>query len=309
LATALTLGLNLLLLVPLLFATRSREDPFAYTVTILAITIAVVQTINALSGLACPPPDAGNSLSASMGCIATAALQLALVLPLLLLGLGRLEASGSLGLRENGQAGSLLGAWRRSGLRLWRNPSALWLAMAAGALIVWPWVVVGSLGSPGTTTANLLQALPPALNQEILFRGFAFAWLWRAARGRRAGAVASLILFIAAQGGTALPYGDWEALLRFGSALMLGLLAVELTIRAGGSIWPAVVVHLCYDWFRLAFVDPRSVEEVLHWVARAWAPMAAGGLGLLLWLGRKLWLPRLKLRGQEAGGLPGPWLP
>jgi hypothetical protein len=100
--------------------------------------------------------------------------------------------------------------------------------------------------------------------------------------------VASLILFIAAQGGTALPDGDWEALLRFGAALLLGLLAVELTIRAGGSVWPAVAVHLCYNWFSLAFVDPRTVDEVLHWAARVWAPLAAGGMGLLLWLGRKV---------------------
>ena len=44
--------------------------------------------------------------------------------------------------------------------------------------------------------ANLLQALPNTLNQEILFRGFAFAWLWRAARSRTGGAVAGLILIL-----------------------------------------------------------------------------------------------------------------
>jgi subtilisin family serine protease len=202
------------------------------------------------------------------------------LLPLLLLGLGQVEARR--------QGGYLLSAWRRVGLRRWFNPSALWLALAAGAVIVWPWVVVGSLGSPGTTAANLLQALPNALNEEILFRGFAFAWLWRVTRSRRGGALASLILFVAAQGGTVLPHGDWEALLRFVSALLLGLLTLELTVRAGGSLWPAVVVHLTYDWFRFAFVDPRSVEEVWLWLARVWAPLAAGGLGLALWVGRKV---------------------
>jgi subtilisin family serine protease/membrane protease YdiL (CAAX protease family) len=279
LSTVLTLGLNLLVLLPLLLATRKREDQFPHTVTILGVAIALAQALNGLAALACQPQAEGPSLPASTGCLATAALRLALVLPLLLLGLGWVEARR--------QEGSLLRAWRRVGLRLWLNPSALWLGLAAGAVIVWPWVVVGSLGSPGTTMGNLLQALPTALNEEILFRGFAFAWLWRAARNRRAAAIASLLLFVAAQGGTTLPYGDWDALLRFGSALLLGLLTVELTIRAGGSVWPAVVVHLLYNWFSLAFVDPRSVEQVLHWVARIWAPLTAGGLGLLLWLGRK----------------------
>ncbi|MGD9318265.1 MAG: S8 family serine peptidase, partial [Anaerolineae bacterium] len=288
LATALTLGLNLLLFVPLLFATRRREDPFAHVATILVISIALVQALNALAALACQLLAESPWASTSTGCIAAAALRLGLVLPLLLLGLGSIEAFGGLHRAAHRQAGSLFQAWRRVGLRLWLNPSAFWLALAAGAFIVWPWVVVGSLGSPGTTAANLLQALPNALNEEILFRSFAFAWLWRAAQSRRAGAVASLILFVAAQGGTALPYGDWEALLRFGAALLLGLLAIELTIRAGGSIWPAVMVHLFYNWFSLAFVDPRTVDQVFHWVARVWVPLAAGGLGLLLWLGRKV---------------------
>ncbi len=280
LATALTLGLHLLVFVPLLFVTRWRESEFLSTTAGLSIAIAVVQTLNALALLVGVVLAGGDSVPATVAHTITAALRLGTVLPLLLLGLGQGEARR--------QGGSLLAVWRRVGLRRWFNPSALWLALVAGAVIVWPWVVVGSLGSPGTTAANLLQALPNALNEEILFRAFAFAWLWRATRSRRGGAVASLILFAAAQGGTVLPHGDWEALLRFVSALLLGLLALELTVRGGGSIWPAMVVHLAYDWFRFAFVDPRSVEEVWLWLARAWAPLAAGGLGLVLWLGRKV---------------------
>ena len=127
---------------------------------------------------------------------------------------------------------------------------------------------------------------PTPWAKEILFRGFAFAWLWRAARSRSGGAVGSLILFVAAQGGTALPNGDLAALARFPVALFLGALTLELTVRAGGSIWPAVVVHFLYDWFPLAFADPRSREEVLHWLALAWLPLATGGTGFLLWVGR-----------------------
>ena len=89
-----------------------------------------------------------------------------------------------------------------------------------------------------------------------------------------------LILFVAAQGATVLPYGDWGALPRFAAALLLGLLCLELTVRAGGSIWPAVIVHFLYDWSRLAFVDPRMEEQVLTWLAMAWAPLAAGAYAL-----------------------------
>lgn len=280
LATALTLGLHLLVFVPLLFATRRRGVDFLSTTARLSIAITLVQALNALAQLLGQPLAESGSVSAMVAPTVTAAVRLGTVLPLLLLGLGPIEARR--------QAGSLLAAWRRAGLRRWFNSSALWLAVAGGAVIVWPWVVVGSLGSPGTTVANLLQALPNGLNEEILFRGFALAWLWRATRSRRGGAVASLILFVAAQGGTVLPGGDWASLLRSVSALLLGLMTLELTVRAGGSIWPAVVVHLTYDWFRFAFVDPRSVEEVWLWLARVWAPLAAGGLGLVLWLGRKV---------------------
>jgi subtilisin family serine protease len=276
LATAITLGLDLLVFVPLHLATRRPGREFLHTAAALLIAIAFVQALNALAAL---PWLEDGSATMTVTRTRTAALRLALVLPFLLLGLGWIESRR--------QEGSLLKAWRRAGLRLWLNPSAPWLALGAGAAIVWPWVLVGSLGSPGTTAANALQALSIALDEEILFRGFAFAWLWRAARGRGGAAIASLLLFVAAQGGTVLPTGDWGGLLRFAAALLLGLLATELTVRAGGSIWPAVVVHFLYDWFHFAFVDPRSQEEILHWAVQAWAPLAAGGIGLLLWGGRK----------------------
>lgn len=276
LATGLSLALQLLVAVSLFLVSRRAGRGFLHTIATLLIAIALFQALNALARL----PWAGEDWSPfSAGWVATAVLRLALGLPFLLLGLGWVEA------RRHG--GSLVKAWQRVGLRLWLNPSAMWLALGAGVVIVWPWVLVGSLGSPGMTTASVLQALPNALNEEVLFRGFAFAWLWRASRSRTGAAAASLILFAAAQGGTVLPVGDWVALLRFVSALLLGLLLTELTVRAGGSIWPAVIVHFLYDWFHLAFADPRHNEEVLHWLVQVWAPMVAGALGLLLWLGRK----------------------
>jgi subtilisin family serine protease len=287
LATGLTLGLHLLAFVPLYLATRKPQRTFLHTTAVLLMAIALVQTLNALAAL----PWAGQEpVPPYIGRTLTTVLRLALVLPFLLLGLGWIEA------RRRGD--SLRQAWRRVGWRLWLNPSALWLALASGAAIVWPWVLVGSLGSVGTTAANTLQALTNSLNEETLFRGFAFAWLWRAMTaspepspqtgGRTRAAVASLLLFAAAQGGTVLPLGDWGATLRVGTALLLGLLLTELTVRAGGSIWPAVLVHFLYDWFHFAFVDPRSEEEILHWLAQTWAPLVAGGIGFLLWLGRKV---------------------
>jgi subtilisin family serine protease len=276
-ATAATLALQLLVFVPLHLATRRPGREFLHATAMLLVAIALFQTLNAVGRL--PWLEESAALPA-MGSTYSAALRLALVLPLLLFGLGWVEAEQ--------QGGTLTEAWRRAGLRLWLNPSALWLALGAAALVVWPWVLVGSLGSAGTTAANALQSLPNALAEEILFRGFALAWLWRAARSRTGAAVAAMILFIAAQGGTVLPHGDLAALPRFFAALALGLLTLELTIRAGGSIWPAVAVHLLYGWFRLAFVDPRSQEEVFHWLAQGWAVVAVGGLGTLFWLGRQV---------------------
>ena len=232
----LTLGLNLLVFVPFYIRTREQRDELLHVAATTLLGIASWQALNALAQLPSQWTVEGQPGSLPAGVLIASALRLFLGLAALLLGLGWIEA--------NRQGLSLPGAWRRVGLRLWFNPTALWLALACGAAIVWPWVLAGSLGSQGTTMANLLQALPNSLNEEILFRGFAFAWLWRASRGRTRGAAASLILFVAAQGATVLPYGDWGALPRFVSALLLGLLCTELTVRAGGSIWPAVAVHL-----------------------------------------------------------------
>ena len=291
LAAGLSLGVQLALFGPLYLLSQHPDREFLRSTALLAGAIALFQTLNALAAL---PALGQESISPAQWPTTVAVLRLVLTLPFLLLGLGWLEA------RWSGER-SLLRAWRWAGLRLWSGSAPMWLALASGALIVWPWVLVGSLGSTGTTSATFVQALPNALGEEILFRGFALAWLWRASQRRTGAAIASLILFVAAQGGTVLPAGDWGALLHFAAALCLGLLLTELTVRAGGSIWPAVVVHLIYDWFHLAFVDPRSQEEMLHWLVQAWVPLAAGMLGLALWLGRKL-LARPSLpRSPEAG--------
>jgi len=276
LTTALGLGANLLLILPFWFFSRGTDRPFLRTTAELFLAVALYQMLTALARI----PFAGESMPLARNPALTAALQLALVLPFLLLGIAWAE-----GRRHRL---SLRAAWRWVGLRLGSDPSVWGLALGSAAVIVGPWVLVGSLGSSGTTAANALMALPNALGQEILFRGVAFAWLWRATRNRTWAAMGSLLLFAAAQGGTVLPDGDWAALLRFPAAVGLGLLLTELTVRAGGSIWPAVAVHFAYDFFHFAFVDPRSREEVLHWLVRGWAPLTAGGLGLSLYVGRKL---------------------
>jgi membrane protease YdiL (CAAX protease family) len=279
LAVLLTLGLQLLAFVPAFVATRRPERHFLHLSATLLVAIALFQALTALARLPWPADPVTTFGPGTVERAYTAALQLALILPFLLVGLGWIEA------RRGG--GSLFRAWRRVGLRLWTAPSALWLALAAAAISAWPWVLVGSLGSGGTALANALQVLPGALGGEILFRGFALAWLWRAADHRRTAAQASLVLYVAAQGSALLPFGDLGALTAFGTALLLGLLVTELTVRAGGSIWPAVAVHFLANWFVLAFVDPRTEADALQSLAAAWTALSLGGFGLVLWLGRK----------------------
>ncbi|MGD8903435.1 MAG: hypothetical protein PVI67_07710, partial [Anaerolineae bacterium] len=179
---ALTLGMNLVLFLPVYFVTRKRPGELAHVATALLIYITVFQALNALALLPGEWAVEGQPGALPAGLLISSALRLLLGSGFLLLGLGWVEAR-----RHDLTLGA---AWRRVGLRLWFNPTAVWLALACGAGIVWPWVVAGSLGSPGTTVANLLQALPNGLNEEILFRGFVFAWLWRASRGRTRAAVA-----------------------------------------------------------------------------------------------------------------------
>lgn len=275
LATTLTLGFHLAVFAPLQAVTRKPGREFLSTTATLLVALSLFVALNSLARL--PAVEDGTTVSVTSRTI-VASLRLALVLPFLLLGLGGLEARD--------QKHSLRVGWRRVGLRPWLNPAAIWLSLGATALIVGPWVLVGSLGSVGATWATVIQALPDGLGDEILFRGFAFAWLWRVVHNRGGAATGSLVLFVAAQGGSILPAGGLETLPRFAEALMLGLLVTELTVRAGGSIWPAATMHFLYVWFPLAFVDPRSRDEILHGLVRIWMPVAAGGLGLLSWLGR-----------------------
>ena len=307
LGTLLGLGLHLAVLLPVWLAGRRRGSSFVGTWAGLGAVVAIYLALVALAQLPWPA-DAEDPFGP--GCTRTAALQLGLTLSFLLL------VGGSIEVRRHG--GSLAAAWRALGLRL--RPSglvlpALCVALVASAITLWPWVVAGSLGSVGTTAMNAFQSLPRALGEELLFRGMALIWLWRAAGGESrpasadsgggivsgpAGSLAaagSLLLFVAAQGGALLPTGDWSGLGRFVAALCLGLLFTELAVRAGGSIWPAVVAHFLYDWFHLAFVDPRTQAEILHWLALRWAVIVSGGLGLLLWLVR---MGRQALRSPSA---------
>lgn len=305
LATLFSLGLHLLIFVPLWAASRKKERQFLHTTATLLIVISLSVTLSALLRL----PWTQNGVGGQSGIVGTllervvqeaagslgaspmpvAILRLALVLPLVLLSLG--------GIESRRHDGSLHRAWNRIGLRWHAASRGLGVALSAAAVMVGPWVLVGSLGSLETTATNLVQAAPNAAIEEILFRGFCFAWLWRATQSRTASAVGSLVLYVAAQGGAVLPNGDWGALAQLGVALLLGVLLTELTVRSQGSLWPAILVHFLYDGFHFAFVDPRSREEVYHWLVQAWAPLSAGGLGLALWLGRKL-LP--KLRSDQA---------
>ena len=134
LSILLTLGLNLLLFLPVHVVTRKRRDELLHVAATLLIAIALFQALSALAQLPSQWAVEGQPGPLPAGMLISAALRLVLGLVALLLGLGWMEARR--------QGGSLLGAWRRVGLRLWFNPSAFWLALACGAIIVWPWVIV-----------------------------------------------------------------------------------------------------------------------------------------------------------------------
>jgi subtilisin family serine protease len=182
----------------------------------------------------------------------------------------------------------------------WRAPfeSPLLTALGVGALLLLPWLVIGSLGDASIAAGVVLGALATAIGAETLFRGIAWSLFERVfARGATM-IVMLTAVFVAFLASGVLPGGNWGALGAVGTGWGIGLLAAELRSRSR-SVWPAVAAQFCYAVALPLFVDPRSIAADLiptnlyHALALAYLFVAAFGIAVLLFLERRLLGSRL----------------
>ncbi len=131
----------------------------------------------------------------------------------------------------------------------------------------------------GPFVALLAFALVPGVVEEIHFRGFVLAGL-RSGLGRFGAVVGTAVVFAAA-------HLDRD---RFPQLLLLGMLLGAVRL-AGGSLWPAVVAHICNNALGLGafFVPPdsglgRFLSSVVLGedpVLRVWTGVAAAVLAAI----------------------------
>ncbi len=273
LATLLTLLAEMIFFAPAWLLTRKRAGwEWLCGVSAGLVLVSAYQAMWGLGGIPFHDNPSG-----------TAALRLALTWPLLLI---VIAASRS-------QA-----AWRRPAL------STLLLALGAAACLLAPWLLLGALGTVHFTAMALVRALVNGVGEEIVFRGLVMLWLTRANKQAWLAALVSLLVYAAAQNGYILPLGDWFVMGRVAAAVAMGLLAAELFAR--GSLWPAILVHVAFEFGPLAFVDWRTRASMPH-PALMSSLFIAAILGLVLWLGRLAWAAWRSRRDQppcSRGGQP-----
>jgi hypothetical protein len=167
------------------------------------------------------------------------------------------------------------------------------------ALLVWPWRVLGGLSTGGLY--NLACA------GSLLLAGIAFAALWRAGGGGRAGAALGAAALVGS------PYTQSQlghlnqlppAPLLFALAALLG--AATSPVRGGSSrawwLWGAALAgQAAWGWYGFAYGLVGSAVIVL------WAGVRARRAGGLRLLGRRLIGPAL-LAAAVAGVLGWPYL-
>ncbi len=202
----------------------------------------------------------------------------------------------------------LRASWVDAGLT--RSGSLGW-GLAAAALVLWPWLLVGSLGDVRESAVIAFQSLVTGALTEWLWRGLALSVL-RPVTGRRwrAGLLGG-ILYLGYQLGTVLWAGPEEALGRGIMALPMALLATELWARPGEGrqgVWGAAAFHTLVLAFPPLFADPRSEFEPAHLAAHSYMVIATAGVAILLFLGRKL-LRQVRptasrLRSAAVAGIP-----
>lgn len=255
LATLVTLLAEMVIFVPVWLLTRKRARwNWAGGVSAALVVWSLYQALWAVGGIPFSDKPSG-----------TAALRLALTCPFLLI---VMLTSRS------------LTAWRKPSL------STMLVALGVAACVLIPWLVLGALGTPYFTAMALVRALVNGLGEEIIFRGLLMLWLTRTTKYPLLAAAVSLLAYVAAQPGYVLPLGDWFVLGRLVMALGLGLLTTELFAR--GSLWPAILVHVAFEFGPWAFVDWRTRASLPHPAVFESLAIALA-FGLALWWGRLLW--------------------
>jgi subtilisin family serine protease len=162
--------------------------------------------------------------------------------------------------------------------------STLLLALGAAAVLVLPWLVLGSLGTAAQTLSALVQAFSYGAGEELLLRALIPALLARATGRPRLGFLLGLLIGLAMQPGYILPLGDWMSFFRLFNAVAVGLLATEFAAR--GSLWPAILVHTAFEFGFPGWVDSRMEFSMPH-------PAAMESLGLMVGLAAILFFARL----------------
>ncbi len=183
---------------------------------------------------------------------------------------------------------SLREAWAYLGLT---HPGSVGWGLAAAAIVVWPWLVVGALGDAGQSASLAFQSIVSGLLTEGLWRGLALALLLTVARRRWVAGLLGGLLYCAYEIGLlALGQSElslWEAV----TTLALAFLIIELWARPGPGregIWGASLFHILYLSFPTLFADPRLELEGTHLAVRVYMPAATLLCGVLLYGSRKL---------------------
>ena len=180
-------------------------------------------------------------------------------------------------------------AWVKMGLT--RSGSLGW-GLAAAALVLWPWLLVGSLGDMHASATLLFQSLVGGLLAEWLWRGLVLSLLLSVTRRRWLAGLLGALLYVAYEiGALALGSGElgtWQVATIFA----LAFLTTELWARSGKEregVWGAVAFHVLYLAFPRLFVDPRLEFELAHLATQLYMPLATGAIAVFLFLGRKIW--------------------
>jgi subtilisin family serine protease len=199
------------------------------------------------------------------------------------------------------RSSSLREAWAEMGLT---RPGSIGWGLAAAALVVWPWLVVGALGDASQSASLAFGSIVNGLLTEGLWRGLALALLLAVAPRRRVAGLLGALLYSAYEIGIlALGQGElgiWET----GTALALAFLTTELWARPGPGkqgIWGAVLFHSLYLGFPRLFADGRLELEAAHLAARVYMPAATLLIAVALYAGRKL-QPYLAPKPQRGAG-------